>query len=58
MEFAEDLVDCAPRTMVRSTCAARWRDLQVGRRAGALLLEHPVFGAVSGLVLPDSLLLI
>lgn len=63
MEFAQDLVGCAPRTVVQSAGVACWGDLRVGRRAGAerlkvpiLLLEHPVFGAVRGISAPVSLL--
>lgn len=58
MQFAEDFVDCAPRTVVWSAGVTRRRDLQFGRRAGTLLLEHPVFGAVSGLTVPYGLLLL
>lgn len=63
MEFAHDLVDCVPRTMMWSAGVTCRRDLQVGGYAGAgrlniptLLLEHPVFGAVGGLAVPGRLL--
>lgn len=63
MEFAHDLVDCAPRTMMWSTGVTGWGDLQVGgcARAGrlnisTLLVVHPVFGVVGGLTVPYRLL--
>lgn len=56
VQFAEDFVSCAPRTVVWSAAARGWRSPRVRSRGrccrltiATLLLEHPVFGAVGGL---------
>lgn len=63
MEFAQDLVNCAPRNVVRSAGLTCWKDLQERGHAGAccldiptLLLEDPVRGSVGGLTGPAGCL--
>jgi len=61
VEFSHNPVDCAPRAVMWPAAVACWRDLRVRSCAGAhrlsistLLLEHPVFSAVSGITVPDG----